>query len=84
MKRRSFLCSSAALAGAGMLGWFDSRADHTRPHHVHAASLMTDCATRFLAALGSDGAAGDFRSRAGSGARSNGTLTHMDWVAIET
>jgi hypothetical protein len=51
MKRRSFLCSSAALAGAGMLGSGDSRAEQNRPHHVHAASLMTECANRFLAAL---------------------------------
>jgi Protein of unknown function (DUF3500) len=51
MKRRSFLCSSAALAGAGMLGSGDSRAEQIHPHRVHAASLMTDCANRFLAAL---------------------------------
>ena len=49
MKRRSFLCSSAALAGVGILGSGDSHADQT--HHVHAASLMTECANRFLAAL---------------------------------
>ncbi len=51
MKRRSFLCSSAALAGVGILGSGDSHADQTHPHHVHAASLMTECANRFLAAL---------------------------------
>src|SRR3984893_15486226 len=51
MKRRSFLCSSAALAGAGMLGSGDTRAEEIHPHHVHAASLMTECANRFLAAL---------------------------------
>ena len=54
MKRRSFLCSSAALAGVRMLGWVDSRADQIHPHRVHAASLMTDCANRFLAALHAD------------------------------
>jgi hypothetical protein len=51
MKRRSFLCSSAALAGAGMLGSGDSRAEQIHPHHGHAVSLMTECASRFLAAL---------------------------------
>jgi hypothetical protein len=51
MKRRSFLCSSAALAGVGIFGSGDSSADQTHPHHVHAASLMTECANRFLAAL---------------------------------
>jgi hypothetical protein len=40
MKRRSFLCSSAALAGVGMLGWANSRADQIHPHRVHAASLI--------------------------------------------
>jgi Protein of unknown function (DUF3500) len=51
MNRRSFLCSSAALAGVGVPGWVNSRADQTHSHHVHAVSLMTDCATHFLAAL---------------------------------
>jgi len=54
MKRRSFLCSSAALAGAGMLGRGDSPADHIHPHGAHTASLMTECANRFLAALDAD------------------------------
>ncbi len=51
MKRRSFLRSSAALVGVGMLGSGDSHADHINPHSVHAASLMTECAKRFLASL---------------------------------
>ncbi len=51
MKRRSFLRSSAALVGAGMLASSDSHADHVNPHSVHAASLMTECAKRFLASL---------------------------------
>ena len=54
MKRRSFLYSSATLAGVGMLGWVNGRADQIHPHRVHAASLMTDCANRFLAALHAD------------------------------
>ena len=29
----------------------DGQADKVHPHHVHAASLMTECANRFLAAL---------------------------------
>jgi hypothetical protein len=51
MKRRSFLRSSAALVGVGMLGSGHSHADHINPHSVHAASLMTECAKRFLASL---------------------------------
>jgi Protein of unknown function (DUF3500) len=51
MKRRSFLCSSAVLAGAGVLGPCDSHAKQIHPHRVHAASLMTECSNRFLAAL---------------------------------
>jgi hypothetical protein len=51
MKRRSFLHSSAALVGAGVLGSVQSHADHVHPSGLHAASLMTECANRFLAAL---------------------------------
>jgi len=51
MKRRSFLWSSAALVGVGMLGQGDSHADCIHSHSVPAASLMTECAHRFLAAL---------------------------------
>ena len=54
MKRRSFLYSSAALVGAGMLGRVDSKSDQIHPHRVHAASLMAECATRFLSALDPD------------------------------
>ena len=51
VNRRSFLCSSVALAGADMLGSPDGHADQIHAHHTHAASLMTECANRFLAAL---------------------------------
>jgi hypothetical protein len=51
MKRRSFLSSSAAFVGAGMLAWDTGHADDIHPHHLHASSLMTECANRFLAAL---------------------------------
>ena len=51
MRRRSFLRSSAALVGSGMLGTGHSHAGHIHPHSVHAASLMSECAQRFLAAL---------------------------------
>ena len=51
MKRRSFLSSSSAFVGAGMLASHDGQADKIHPHYVHAASLMTECANRFLAAL---------------------------------
>lgn len=50
MKRRSFLWSSAAFAGV-MLSAGDSGADDIHPHHLPAASLMAECAKRFLAAL---------------------------------
>jgi hypothetical protein len=51
VERRLFLRSSAALVGAGMLGSSDGHAEHIHPHHVHAASRITECASRFLAAL---------------------------------
>jgi hypothetical protein len=51
MKRRSFIYSSAALVGVGMVARTDSHVDQIHPHHFHAASLMTECANRFLAAL---------------------------------
>ncbi len=51
MRRRSFLRSSAALVGSGMLGTGHSHAGHIHPNSVHAASLMSECAQRFLAAL---------------------------------
>ena len=51
MKRRSFLSSSAALVGVGILGSNLSHADQTHAHDVRAVSLMTECANRFLAAL---------------------------------
>src|SRR6516164_2636838 len=51
MRRRSFLCSSAAFVGAGVFGLEDGHADQIHPHHAHAASLMTECASRFLASL---------------------------------
>jgi hypothetical protein len=34
-----------------MLGSHDSHADQTHAHLRHAASLMTDCANRFVSAL---------------------------------
>src|SRR5215468_1464125 len=51
MKRRSFLSSSAALVGTGIISSNLSHADQTHAHDIHAASLMTECANRFLAAL---------------------------------
>ena len=51
LKRRSFLRSSAALAGVGLLGSGDGRVDQIHSHHTHAASLMTECANRCLNAL---------------------------------
>ena len=51
MNRRSFLWSSAALVGMGVLGPGDIHADDVHSHTVPAASLMTECANRFLAGL---------------------------------
>jgi hypothetical protein len=51
VERRLFLRSSAALVGAGMLGSGHGHAEQIHPHHAHAASRMTECANRFLAAL---------------------------------
>jgi hypothetical protein len=51
VERRFFLRSSVALVGAGMLDSGHGHAEQIPPHHVHAASRMTECAKRFLAAL---------------------------------
>jgi len=51
VERRLFLRSSAALVGAGILGSGHGHAEQIHPHHVHAASRMTECANHFLAAL---------------------------------
>jgi len=51
MKRRSFLSSSAALVAAGMVGQVRGRAGEVHAHGGRAASLMAECANRFLAAL---------------------------------
>lgn len=55
MKRRSFLGSSATLIAGGVFGFDHSDAgplhNQAHSHPVHAVSLMTECATRFLAAL---------------------------------
>ena len=51
MERRSFLYSSAVLAGTRLLGASHSHADQIHLHDVHAATRMTECANRFLAAL---------------------------------
>lgn len=54
MKRRSFLRSSAALAGTGLLAATDSHAAGMHPHPVKTVSLMIECANRFLAGLEPD------------------------------
>jgi hypothetical protein len=54
MKRRSFLRSSAALVGATMFASGDSHAGQIHRPHLPAASLITECARRFLAALDAD------------------------------
>src|SRR5260370_34892375 len=51
MKRRSFLCSSVALLAGRTLGSGDSHGGQIHSHRAHAASLMTECANRFLGAL---------------------------------
>ena len=53
--RRSFLGSPAAFLGSGLPAGGIHAAETQSPHaHVHAASLMTECANRFLAALEPD------------------------------
>jgi hypothetical protein len=54
MKRRSFLFSSAAFVGVGILGSGDDHGEQIHLHHVPVASLMTECANRFLTALDPD------------------------------
>jgi len=51
MNRRSFLWSSAALVGTGGLGPGKCYSDDRHSHSVPAASLVAECATRFLAGL---------------------------------
>jgi len=51
MKRRSFLSSSAALLGASTLTALPAQTQHAHEHHRPAASVMTECANRLLAAL---------------------------------
>ena len=51
MNRRSFLFSSAALVGAGLLQSRVGHTQHLHAHGSHAASVMAECARRFLAAL---------------------------------
>jgi Protein of unknown function (DUF3500) len=48
MNRRSFLYSSAALTGGSLLG---SSVGHAHSHGASAASVMSECAGRFLGAL---------------------------------
>lgn len=51
MKRRLFLHSSAAFLGAGVLHPILGHADREHTLLGHTASVMAECATRFLAAL---------------------------------
>ena len=51
MNRRSFLVSSVALLGGPTLGSGAAQDGKSHLHRVHAASLVTECASRFLAAL---------------------------------
>ncbi len=51
MKRRSFLSSSAALLAGTVLMSKDSHGGQVHSPHLHAPSLMSECANRFLAAL---------------------------------
>ena len=51
IKRKSFLYSSAALVGVGMLDSSESHSNEVHVQQVRAAALITECARRFLAAL---------------------------------
>jgi hypothetical protein len=53
MKRRSFLGSSVALLTGRTLAPGNTQDEQIHVHRVHAASLMTECANRLLAALDS-------------------------------
>lgn len=50
LPRRSFLFSSAALAGVGILGSGDDHGEQIHSRRVPVASLMTECANHFLTA----------------------------------
>lgn len=52
IQRRSLLGSAATLVGAGFLNGKKAEAAQNMQHHIHSVSLMTETATRFLAALG--------------------------------
>src|SRR5437764_9973202 len=54
MNRRSFLGSSVALLGGPTLGSGAAQDGKSHLHRVHAAPLVTECASRFLAALDPD------------------------------
>jgi hypothetical protein len=62
VKRRSFLGSSAAILGGGLIAGKTSHvfqngsrgAPDSVKHHVHAVSVMTETANRFVAALSPD------------------------------
>src|SRR5690349_12393271 len=51
MNRRSFLFSSAAFVGTGLLDSVHSHPKDMHPRSGYAASLMADCAHRFVSAL---------------------------------
>ncbi len=58
LKRRSFLSLSATVVGGGLIAGKSARGSENGSqgtpggvHHVHAVSLMTETANRFLAAL---------------------------------
>jgi Protein of unknown function (DUF3500) len=51
MKRRSFLSSSATLLGASVIHPRLGHADLQHPQAARSASVITECAKRFLAAL---------------------------------
>jgi len=51
MNRRSFLRSSGALLGGGLLSSSVGHAQHLHAHGPDAASIMAECARRFLAVL---------------------------------
>src|SRR6185437_16943746 len=56
MKRRGFLSSTAAMVGGGLMAHKHGNAqgkagNGSTVRHVHAISLMTECAKRWLASL---------------------------------
>jgi hypothetical protein len=79
VKRRSFLSLSATILGGGLVAGKTvqslqngGQGAPSGDHHVHAVSVMTETANRFLAALSSEQRAKATRSSSGPRAVNRG------------